>query len=399
MTLGNDPQAARVLHRLYAIVHKERLIPYFDEAEQDLDKVLNIFIRVNSAGTPLSYSDLLLSIATAQWKDLDARQAIHTLVDELNGTRGGFSFSKDLVLKAGLMLSDIPGVAFRVTNFNAANMKTLVENWLSIDRALRLSVELLAQFGFSRQTLAADSVVIPVAYYLFKRACDESYLTSPSHQEDRERLRMWVCRSLVKAGVWGSGLDTLLVALRTGLQGHAKNSFPVAELEAAMAKRGKSLRFTEEEIQDLLDSAYADKRTFALLALLFPHVDVRNVFHVDHVFPRSRFTRARLRDAGVQEGQRDDFMDRAERLANLQLLEGPENISKKAKLPTEWLSEKFPDQATRANYCGLHDLGAVPDTVIAFDTFYTPRRARLADRLRKLLVVVSPDPSGASEAD
>lgn len=182
MSLGNDQHAARILHRLYAIVHKERLIPYFDETEPDLDKVLNIFIRVNSAGTPLSYSDLLLSIATAQWKDLDARKAIHVLVDELNGTRTGFSFSKDLVLKAGLMLSDIQSVAFRVTNFNATNMKTLVENWERIDRALRLSVELLAEFGFSRQTLTADSVVIPVAYYLFKRAFDESYLTSPSYQ-------------------------------------------------------------------------------------------------------------------------------------------------------------------------------------------------------------------------
>ena len=140
-------------------------------------------------------------------------------------------------------------------------------------------------------------------------------------------------------------------------------------------------------------------RTFSLLALLFPHVDVRNVFHVDHVFPRSRFTRARLRETGVLEGQREDFIERAERLANLQMLENPENMSKKAKLPAEWLVEKFPDPATRANYCALHDLGAIPDMVIAFDTFYTPRRARLADRLRKLLVVVSPDPSGTGEAD
>jgi uncharacterized protein with ParB-like and HNH nuclease domain len=31
-----------------------------------IDKVLNIFIRVNAGGTELSRSDLLLSIATAQ---------------------------------------------------------------------------------------------------------------------------------------------------------------------------------------------------------------------------------------------------------------------------------------------------------------------------------------------
>jgi hypothetical protein len=80
-------------------------------------------------------------------------------------------------------------------------------------------------------------------------------------------------------------------------------------------------------------------------------------------------------------------MEWAERLANLQLLEGPENLSKKAKPPAEWLSEKFPDRAARANFCSLHDLGAVPDAVGAFNTFYMSRRTRLAERLRKLLVV------------
>ena len=41
------------------------MIAFYLEKEQDLDKVLNIFVRMNSGGEPLSYSDLLLSIATA----------------------------------------------------------------------------------------------------------------------------------------------------------------------------------------------------------------------------------------------------------------------------------------------------------------------------------------------
>ena len=43
-----------------------------------------IFIRRNSGGTTLSYSDLLLSIATSQWRTLDARKEVHRLVDDLN---------------------------------------------------------------------------------------------------------------------------------------------------------------------------------------------------------------------------------------------------------------------------------------------------------------------------
>ena len=56
--------------------------------------------------------------ATAQWENLDAREAIHGTVDEINRTGDGFGFSKDFLLKAGLMLAGVGSVRFRVTNFN-----------------------------------------------------------------------------------------------------------------------------------------------------------------------------------------------------------------------------------------------------------------------------------------
>ena len=74
--------------------------------------MLDIFIRVNSAGMTLSSSDLLLSIATAQWKERDARESIHGLVDDLNATGHGFGFTKDLVLKASLVLTDAGDIRF-----------------------------------------------------------------------------------------------------------------------------------------------------------------------------------------------------------------------------------------------------------------------------------------------
>ena len=75
--------AYRTLDRLHRVVTVDPTIFFFEETEQDLDRVLHIFIRRNSGGTVLSYSDLLLSIATAQWES-DARRAIYELVDEMN---------------------------------------------------------------------------------------------------------------------------------------------------------------------------------------------------------------------------------------------------------------------------------------------------------------------------
>ena len=91
--------ANETLSKLYKIIRENKSINFFLEKGQSLDKVLNIFIRVNSGGTQLSYSDLLLSIATAQWKEKDARKEITSFVDEINSIGVGFNFNKDFVLK------------------------------------------------------------------------------------------------------------------------------------------------------------------------------------------------------------------------------------------------------------------------------------------------------------
>src|SRR4029077_5028335 len=131
--LGSDGElfnrASDTLHRLYEVVQTVPCLTFYTEKSQELDRVLRIFIRMNSGGTMLSYSDLLLSIAVAQWSKLDARQAIHGLVDEINRIEPGFNLSKDFVLKAGLMLADISSVGFKVANFNRTNMGILEKRW------------------------------------------------------------------------------------------------------------------------------------------------------------------------------------------------------------------------------------------------------------------------------
>ena len=136
------------LARLHKVVHTEPVIAYYEEEDQDLDKVLDIFIRTNSGGTVLSYSDMLMSIATAPWENMDAREEIHGTVDEINRIGDGFGFSQDFLLKAGLMLAGVGSVGFRVTNFDRNNMKLLEDRWDPITRAVRAAVELVGKIRF-----------------------------------------------------------------------------------------------------------------------------------------------------------------------------------------------------------------------------------------------------------
>jgi len=388
--LADHETAFEVLDRLHAVIHRDLLINFFEEEDQDLDKVLNIFIRVNSGGTVLSYADLLLSIATAQWKARDARQEVYTLVDEMNEVGYGFAFPKDLVLKAALVLADVSDVAFKVTNFNTDNMTKIESKWDTIGRALKLGAQLLADFGFSQRTLTANNVLIPIAYYLMTRSLKENYLTLLSEADDREKVRTWAVRSLVKAGIWGSGLDTLLRAVRDAIAKDGQSGFPIGQVEAAMVPLGKSLRFEEDELESLLESEYGHRGTFAILSLLYPGHDLRNEFHEDHVFPKSLFKRKLLTAAGLTPEQVDAFLDQVNLLPNLQLLEGPFNLQKSAKLPHDWLMAQFPDDVARNAYAAKHDLGTIPADLASFGAFFDARRSRLATRLRKLLNVAGP---------
>lgn len=376
-------KAARTtLNRLFEVIRSNPNVAYYEETSQELNRVLNIFIRLNSGGTILSYSDLLLSIAVAQWTELDAREEIHSLVDALNDVGAGFNFSHDFVLKAGLMLSDIASVGFKVDNFSKKNMGILQDNWPSIRSALTRTVQLASSLGLSGANLRAESSLLPIAYYLYKIESPEGFEIKGKYKSDRAAIRGWLFRSLLKpSGIWGSGLDTLLTTLRDVLKKAPHNSFPADALARVMSKRGKQLTFSEDELYELLDMSYGDKRAFLLLSMLFPHVDLKNQFHVDHVFPISRFTSSKLTKSGFSEEKQEEMQEWANTVANLQLLEGQLNKEKSASLPKAWLKEGFDNKKARDNYCDLHSLGEVPGDLGGFLDFANARYEVLFKRL------------------
>ena len=282
------------------------------------------------------------------------------------------------------MLGDIGSVGFKVENFNRDKMATLESQWPRIKRALAITIELASNFGFKAETLHADSALLPIAYYLYVTEAGNGYLTKSHFTSDRTCIRKWLVSGLLKAGIWGSGLDSLLTALRQVIRNNHDHGFPIAELHVAMSARSKPLAFTDEEIDELTEMRYGDKRTFSLLSLVFTHLDLRHHFHIDHLFPKSRFTPARLRSEGVLEEEVSALGEMADCLPNLQLLGGVENQEKRSMLPAEWLSA-FESDEKRDEYAVMHLLGDVPTDLSGFSSFYSARKDRLKSKIRDLL--------------
>lgn len=378
--------ANKALSKLYKVIHIDPSISYFLEKSQQLDKVLNIFIRINSGGTILSYSDLLLSIATAQWEEKDAREEITKFVDEINNVRSGFNFNKDFVLKSCLILSDFSDIAFKVDNFNKTNMLIIESNWEKISRAIRMAVELIASFGYSRETLMSNNAIIPIAYYVFKKGLTDSFISSDNAKEERKSIKKWLVLSLTKRAFSGQP-DNVLRPIRKLILDNIEVGFPTDKIIEHFKGSSKTLVFTEEDIDSLLAYQYGQSYTFSVLSLIYPSLDFRNVFHEDHIFPKSFFTRTKLLKAGVEDILVDEFMQRVNRVGNLQLLEAIPNIEKSNRPFDVWLEETY-DDAQISNYLEKHFMPEdVSREFLNFIEFFNKRESLLKDQLKFILNV------------
>ena len=375
--------ANQALSTLNEVVHKKGTISHYLEKSDSPDKVLNIFIRINSGGTQLSYSDLLLSIATAQWDKRDAREEVTHFLDAINQIGDGFNFNKDFVLKSCLVLSDFSDIAFKVENFTKSNMLKIEERWDAITQALRLAVDLVASFGYGQETLTSNNAIIPIAYYLLQKGLPEHFDVSTHTIQDRTIIRKWLTRSLLKR-IFSGQSDNVLRQIRSIITKN-HSAFPFDSIADYFKGTSKNLAFTDEEIENLISYKYGQSHTFSALALLYPSLDFRHRFHIDHIYPRSLFTKSTLKRRGIPEDHIDQYIDAVNYMGNLQLLEGIPNIEKQDKKFDEWLGDICQTDMELGDYKNRH---LIPDTELNFENFlefFKEREKLLFDQFKKIL--------------
>lgn len=374
--------ANKKLSKLYNVVFEKAIINYYLEQENNLDKVLNIFLRVNSMGTKLNYSDLLLSIATAQWKERDAREEINKLVDDLNKIGDGFNLDKDFVLRACLYLTkEIKNIRFKVDNFKKENMDLIETNWDNIAYSLDITLKLLKSFGYNKDNLSAYTPILPVALYILKNNFDYKIITHSSFYEDRKLIKEWIIKSTLKRIFTGSENITKIV--RDVVLGNGTNLFPLKEIkEKLKIIPGKSINFSEEEVESLLDYRYYNEGTFSILQLLYPDLDYRNKFHIDHIYPKSKFNQKYLKKQNVDFSQLYD----CNYLANLQLLYGSQNIEKSNREFKDWLDENFSEEEKKEYFKKNYIPTNIDFTFKNYNEFLLARDELLLKQLKKILL-------------
>lgn len=375
--------ANKTLFKLYEVIHKNKSIIFFLEKSESLDKVLNIFIRVNSGGTQLSYSDLLLSIATAQWKEKDAREEITSFVDEANAIGDGFNINKDFVLKNCLVLAGFKDIAFKVDNFNRENMLIIEKRWDDISEAIKSAIVLLSVFGYHRDTLTSNNALIPIATYLYKIGSPDNFSESSKYKEDRSRIFKWLVMVLLKR-TFGGQPDNVLKPIRDVIN-TTNGGFPFDEIIKKLKGSTKAISFADDEIDNLLYYQYAQAYTYSIIAFIYPSFDFRNKFHQDHIFPKKLFTAKRLKKRGIDEDDIEFYLDNYNYLANLQLLEGIPNQEKSGTEFDVWIKDKYPNKKDRKAYMERNYIPDIDLSLENFEEFIEEREKLIVSAFKKLL--------------
>ena len=339
--LESNIYAQKTLTRLYFAIRLDKTIHFYNETNQNIDHVLDIFIRTNHGGTPLSFSDLLMSIAVANWQK-DAREQIDNLVNQVRfGSEMQFSIDRNFVLKTALMLSNAD-VKFRVTNFTADRVQKIEQEWDEIKVCILAVFRLIRSFGLKDESLRAKNATIPIAYYLFHKGRDkangkplyEDINARQRHEGERKQIQRWLYISLIKQVFSGQG-DTLLTNLRRIIRTNL-NHFPLNEIIENYRGTTKDLVFDDDFIDRLLKTQKQDPSCFPILALLFPDLDYTRSLDIDHLHPAAAFTKESLDTIRFRGDQHRSFFENSENwngIVNLHLLDSSLNRSKQDMPP------------------------------------------------------------------
>ncbi|GAA9884160.1 hypothetical protein VN0670_12590 [Helicobacter pylori] len=253
---------------------------------------------------------------------------MNELVDALKD-KGFPNVEQDQVLKTCLLLIG-KDTTFELKNFNKNNVKEIEENWEKITKSIYNAAKLLETFGYAKY-LGSAYILSTLAYFYF--------LKQKMDKNDEEQALKFV-RNAQIMGYFGGSTDTKLSIIAHSI----KEARTFEAFNHNLAKHQTCpLKITNDDIESMV-FFNSHSRVFPVLQTLYPNLNYKTTtFHIDHIYPKSKFKKE-------NEKLDKDLYECGNHLYNLQLLEGQENSTKKAKDPEVWLKEEYKNEQAIEEY-------------------------------------------------
>ncbi len=319
--------------KLYDLLKSEDVLNAYEIKDNDLQHVLNIFVRTNSGGKPLTKGDLLLSIITVNWaqgNQENARDYVQGIISDVASY--GYKVEKDWVLSCILYILGKDN-KLSVTNFDKATSEAIYKEKDAISSSIKAACALLNRYHIQERGLTSKLALLPLVYhiYTFKLAQQVSQEYVKGQKQPVESgicldMRTWLFQAIL-TNFFTAGTNEKLGKIQKIQQNKSRQDyFPIAEIIEAVG-----LNVNDDLIDELMKTE--KKNAFPVLNVIYSsakggdYLTKQTEYDIDHVHAKTNFDK-----------NSDD--NRYDTVANLQLLTPPENRSKNAMSLKEWWDGK-----------------------------------------------------------
>ena len=331
-------EATKTLKKLYKVIFASQVINYYLEEDNDLDRVVDIFVRTNSGGVPLAFSDLVMSVIVSEWPE--ARTKIDELVT-LVRTETGIDISRDFILKAFLYIYSAD-IKFRIGNLTSDLVEKIKDKLEEVGEYIKSVCFFAKQIGLNDDAIRAKYALLPLLYYSYKNEIKLDNLAK--YPEDRKNCGVFLKLSLIK-GLFGGSPDSSLMPIRSKIN-EFNGRFPMKEISDYFIGRPRNLNLSDEDIEARVNEASWGTNDARLLLSIITEINPEYSYdHVDHLYPKSMFSDKELNEMEFLKDNPELKAFYADKknwntLGNLQLLNSAENESKNHERLSSWLSRK-----------------------------------------------------------
>ncbi|HOB25787.1 MAG TPA: DUF262 domain-containing protein [Bacilli bacterium] len=339
------------------------IIHYLTIEGANYDDVLNIFVRLNSSGTPLSKPDLLFSTMLLDWNG--GREVIEKFIKKINNKGSKFDFTKDFIMRTCLVLSGA-SVSMKVESFKKEKISYIKNNFFSISKAIEDAVDSLVDLGYSNDNMLSYNALIPYIYYLYRGGSSKGNSVNG--------LRTYLAISFLK-NIYGVASNSALSNTRNAIDKYncKKFGFDISIFDNVHLVGDREFKVTKDDIDSYMDKEKG-LYTFYILTLLYPNLKLGQIkFHQDHVHPYISFDE--LDSKKLTNEQIEKWKRMRNTLPNLQLLEGSDNESKNRESLTEWVKA--------GNVVEYSDNKESTD-LYNFENYYNARKEKIINKLLKI---------------
>lgn len=356
--LASDP------HILIATVLDENKRKDSADRKSESD-VLEAFVRINTAGIPLTRSDLIFSMLKLNWKE--SARTLPEFVDSIN-EGNSFDLDSDFVIRCLFAVSDL-GTKFDVDLLRKkSNIQTIRGNFDECCSTVSSTIDFVQNncWVSSSKLLGGYYNLVPVVYYLFHTKEHQV----PINEIDNVRKAVYIFGFTSPFSRYAdSRLGTLIRKVMKPYAETGAEKFPLNYCVSWVKYWATITEYGPQLLQHnpLLVLHLVQRRSGSKI-----HYD-KNAPHIDHIFPQSI-----LREKGYDEASINHF-------ANYWILAKNTNQNKSAMDPKKYF-ENIDGSVLSEAY--------IDRTLLGYDNFtafLSKREKEILDHVKRELKITKAD--------